>query len=70
MFVYHFVYHPCLRVEIFFKKAGAAKNGRCLETGLRHFCTLVLRVEENFMRSQSFVAVVVAVVVVVVVVVL
>ena len=51
MFIYHFV-DPDLRVETFFKKDEAAENGGVdFKMGYRYFCTLVLKVEENFMQS-------------------
>ena len=53
MFVYHFV-DPDLRVETFFKKDEAAENGGIdFKRGYRHLCTLILKVEENFMQSLS-----------------
>ena len=53
MLDYHFI-DPDLRVEIFFGKDGAPENGSFdFEIGDRHFCSLVLEVEENFMQSLS-----------------
>ena len=51
MFVYHFV-EPDLRIEIIFRKEGAAENGEVkLEKG--YVGTSLFEVRENFKQNLS-----------------
>ena len=51
MFIYH-LGDPDLRVKVFFKKDEAAENGD-VDFEIGDFCTLALKVKENFMQSLS-----------------